>query len=79
MFRLKSQIDVKSADFGANVDAMSAIVADLREKIRLAAAGGSTKAVEKHRDRGRLLARERIDLLKSLLAATETGAAAATV
>ncbi|MEI8298181.1 MAG: carboxyl transferase domain-containing protein [Pseudomonadota bacterium] len=63
MFRLKSQIDVKSADFGANVDAMSAIVADLREKIRLAAAGGSAKAVEKHRDRGRLLARERIDLL----------------
>ena len=63
MFRLQSQIDVKSAEFSANVESMASIVADLREKLRIVAAGGSAKAVEKHRDRGRLLARERIDLL----------------
>ncbi len=63
MIRLTSQIDVKSAEFAANEQAMAAIVGDLRETVRQAAAGGSAKAVEKHRSRGRLLARERIDLL----------------
>jgi len=63
MFRLQSQIDVKSADFAANVTSMEMIISDLKEKLTRIAAGGSTKAVEKHRSRGRLLARERIDLL----------------
>jgi 3-methylcrotonyl-CoA carboxylase beta subunit len=63
MFRLQSQLDVKSADFAANVTSMEAIVSDLREKLTRIAAGGSAKAVDKHRLRGRLLARERIDLL----------------
>ncbi len=63
MIRLVSQIDVKNAEFAANKLAMASIVDDLRAKVQTAAAGGSTKAVEKHRARGRLLARERIDLL----------------
>jgi 3-methylcrotonyl-CoA carboxylase beta subunit len=63
MIRLTSQIDVKSSEFAANKQAMESIVEDLRDKVRQAAAGGSAKAVEKHRSRGRLLARERIDLL----------------
>jgi len=63
MIRLTSQIDVKSDDFAANKAAMESIVSDLRSRVRAAAAGGSPKAVEKHRARGRLLARERIDLL----------------
>ncbi len=63
MIRLTSQIDVKSEEFAANADAMAAIVRDLRSKVVAAAAGGPAKAVERHRARGRLLARERIDLL----------------
>ncbi len=63
MIRLTSQIDVKSAEFEANRASMASIVEDLRTKVGAAAAGGSPKAVEKHRSRGRLLARERIDLL----------------
>lgn len=63
MFRLHSQIDVKSPDFSVNSAAMATIVADLRAQLQRVAAGGSAKAVEKHRARGRLLARERIDLL----------------
>ena len=63
MFRLQSQIDVRSAEFSANVASMEAIVADLREKLQNVAHGGPVRAVEKHRSRGRLLARERIDLL----------------
>ena len=63
MIRLTSQIDVKSAEFAANVAAMTSIVDDLRAKVQAAAAGGPAKAVDRHRARGRLLARERVDLL----------------
>jgi 3-methylcrotonyl-CoA carboxylase beta subunit len=42
---------------------MTELVADLQSKIATVAAGGSARAVDKHRARGRLLARERIDLL----------------
>src|SRR5579871_4285612 len=63
MSRLTSQIDAKSADFAANSAAMASIVSDLRTTLETVAAGGSDRAVAKHRARGRLLARERIDLL----------------
>jgi 3-methylcrotonyl-CoA carboxylase beta subunit len=63
MIRLTSQIDPKSAEFAANSMAMAGIVADLRTTVAAAAAGGSIRAVDKHRARGRLLARERIELL----------------
>ena len=63
MNRLTSQVDLKSSEFAANEAAMGAIVADLRRQLAAVAAGGSAKAVDKHRTRGRLLARERIDLL----------------
>ena len=63
MLRLKSQIDVKSADFAANKSAMESLVADLRQTVGTISAGGTTRAVDKHRSRGRLLARERVDLL----------------
>ncbi len=42
---------------------MESIVGDLKQNLARVAAGGPTKAVEKHRSRGRLLARERVDLL----------------
>jgi 3-methylcrotonyl-CoA carboxylase beta subunit len=63
MTRLPSQVDPRGAEFRANREAMSGLVADLRSRVAAVAAGGSPKAVEKHRSRGRLLARERIDLL----------------
>jgi acetyl-CoA carboxylase carboxyltransferase component len=42
---------------------MDALVAELRERTALVAAGGGEKAVERHRSRGKLTARERIDRL----------------
>src|SRR5512134_2616789 len=42
---------------------MEALVAELRERTALVARGGGEKAVERHRSRGKLTARERIDLL----------------
>ena len=42
---------------------MEGLVAELRERTALIARGGGEKAVERHRSRGKLTARERIDLL----------------
>src|SRR5476649_2793858 len=63
MIRLASQIDPKSTEFAANRAAMASIVENLKSTVATAAAGGSPRTVAKHRERGRLLARERIDLL----------------
>jgi len=43
--------------------AMEALVAELRERTALVARGGGAKALERHRARGKLTARERIDRL----------------
>lgn len=53
----------RAADFQANADKMRALVADLRDKVAKAALGGGDKARAKHAARGKLLPRERIDLL----------------
>src|SRR5881392_3478992 len=42
---------------------MEALVAELRERTALVSRGGGEKALERHRSRGKLTARERIDLL----------------
>ena len=42
---------------------MEALVAELRERTALVSRGGGEKAVERHRSRGKLTARERIDRL----------------
>src|SRR5688572_1198130 len=42
---------------------MERLVADLRERTQTVARGGGEQAVERHRSRGKLTARERIDRL----------------
>jgi acetyl-CoA carboxylase carboxyltransferase component len=54
---------VRDETFERRRAAMEALVAELRERTALVAAGGGEKAVERHRSRGKLTARERIDLL----------------
>ncbi len=49
--------------FEANRARNMALVADLRERLALVREGGGAEAVARHRSRGKLLARERIDLL----------------
>ena len=63
MLRIETRIDVNSAEFAANAVEMTSIVADLRHQTAQIAAGGSAQAAARHRARGRLLVRERIDLL----------------
>lgn len=52
-----------AAASGHDDTAQRALVADLRERLRVAAAGGPERARERHVARGKLLPRERIDVL----------------
>ena len=54
---------VRDETFERRRASMEASVAELRERTALVAAGGGEKAVERHRARGKLTARERIDRL----------------
>jgi 3-methylcrotonyl-CoA carboxylase beta subunit len=60
---IKSKLDTRSEDYRAAASAMSALVADLREKTALVSRGGSEEARQKHLGRGKLLARDRIEQL----------------
>ncbi|HET9497215.1 MAG TPA: carboxyl transferase domain-containing protein, partial [Candidatus Limnocylindria bacterium] len=66
MAALRSVIDPSSEAFTANADAMRALVESLRGRtaqVAQAGAGGDEKAIARHRDRGKLLVRERVDRL----------------
>ncbi|MCF8612071.1 acyl-CoA carboxylase subunit beta [Gordonia sp. HY285] len=60
---LKSRIDTGADEFIANVEAMNAKLADLDVEFRTVLVGGGEKYVERHRKRGKMTARERIELL----------------
>jgi 3-methylcrotonyl-CoA carboxylase beta subunit len=60
---IKSKLNVRSDEFKANAAAMSALVADLREKTIAVSGGGSPETAAKHKARGKLLPRERINAL----------------
>ncbi|WP_158671048.1 carboxyl transferase domain-containing protein [Bradyrhizobium guangdongense] len=60
---LHSSIDPSSSDFARNAEAMRALVADLREKLSQVAGGGGEASRNRHTARGKMLARERVDLL----------------
>ncbi|MBR1086410.1 methylcrotonoyl-CoA carboxylase [Bradyrhizobium manausense] len=60
---LQSSIDPSSQDFSRNADAMRGLVADLREKLAQVAGGGGEASRNRHTSRGKMLARERVDLL----------------
>src|SRR5271165_6285781 len=60
---LHSSIDSDSSDFARNAEAMRALVAELRDKLNLVAGGGGGASRARHVSRGKMLARERVDLL----------------
>lgn len=63
MYRISSNILTGSQDFKTNKEAFIQILDNYRELLHKVQKGGPEKAVKKHRERGKLLARERIDLL----------------
>lgn len=60
---LHSSIDTSSSDFARNSQTMRTLVADLREKLAQVAGGGGEVSRDRHTSRGKMLARERVDLL----------------
>jgi acetyl-CoA carboxylase carboxyltransferase component len=60
---LKSTVDTESPTYRDNHRAMRARLAELATEQAKALAGGGPKYVQRHHDRGKLLARERIELL----------------
>src|SRR5258708_8664865 len=60
---LHSTTDPTSSDFARNADVMRGLVAELRGKLNEVAGGGGKVSRARHTSRGKMLARERVDLL----------------
>jgi 3-methylcrotonyl-CoA carboxylase beta subunit len=60
---MKSRIDLRSETFARNAAGYASLVAQLRERVRWAMAGGGEKLRARHLERGKLPVRDRIDLL----------------
>ncbi|MEC7349436.1 MAG: carboxyl transferase domain-containing protein, partial [Candidatus Thermoplasmatota archaeon] len=63
MSTIKSNHNPSSDESLANLEYNKKLVKDLKNKILEVSRGGKESAVKKHQDRGKLLVRERIDLL----------------
>jgi acetyl-CoA carboxylase carboxyltransferase component len=63
MALLITQLDRRSEDFARNAARMDGLVADLRDRLAAVGNGGGAEATTKHRKRGKLPARERIERL----------------
>jgi 3-methylcrotonyl-CoA carboxylase beta subunit len=60
---LHSQLNPRSAEFAANAAAMQSVVDDLRAHLERVAQGGGEAARAKHTARGKLLPRDRVQML----------------
>ena len=60
---LKSRCDPDDPVYRANAAAYAAVLEDLHAKYEWALAGGGAKMIGRHRDRNKILVRDRIDLL----------------
>ncbi len=60
---LESQIDIQSAEFRKNKSALTEQVQHWRRQVEIALQGGGEESVKKHKARGKLTARERIENL----------------
>ena len=60
---IETKLNSRSAEFQANAAVLRAAVADLGAKLALSAQGGGSAARAKHTARGKLLPRERVQML----------------
>ncbi len=63
MQKLKSNISTASSEFKKKKSAYKKLLKEFRQHLIRAQRGGSEEAIKKHRDRGKLVARDRINLL----------------
>jgi 3-methylcrotonyl-CoA carboxylase beta subunit len=60
---IESKLSVRSDEFKSNVAAMQAVVDDLKARVEKIALGGGEDARKKHTSRGKLLPRDRVQML----------------
>ena len=60
---IESQINIRSEEYRKNYAAMQQQVVELNERLAQASAGGGESGVRKFRERGKLLPRERLEML----------------
>jgi acetyl-CoA carboxylase carboxyltransferase component len=63
VYRIESKISPNSADFKRNREHMLSLIQDFEERLEKAKQGGPPRAHEKHKNRGKLTARERLGKL----------------
>jgi acetyl-CoA carboxylase carboxyltransferase component len=63
MALLTTRVERDAEEFARRRERMEALVAELRERTAQVARGGGERAVERHRSRGKMTARERVDRL----------------
>jgi acetyl-CoA carboxylase carboxyltransferase component len=63
VYRLQSKIDTNSEEFKKNKEEFLTLLNQYKEIHKEVTRGGSSGAIKKHKERGKLLARERIDKL----------------
>ena len=63
MSQIESRLDRTSPEYARNAERMETLVAELRQRLLAVRGGGGAEATAKHRKRGKLTARERIDTL----------------
>lgn len=63
MFRIESKINVNSDEFKKNKEEYHKLISKYREIHRKFTSGGSERAIQKHKERGKLLAHERVEKL----------------
>ncbi len=60
---IETRVDLRGADFQGNLSHHSVEIELLRERLARVATGGRDKHIQRHRERGKWLVRERIDFL----------------
>lgn len=63
MYRLETKINVNSEEFKKNKEEYLKVLSKYKDILKTVKKGGPEKAIKKHKERGKLLARERVDLL----------------
>lgn len=63
MFRMESKVDTQSSEYRQNLEHMNRVVAEYRERLAKVREGGPPKSRELHASRGKLLVRQRLEML----------------
>ncbi len=66
MYRLKTKINAGSPEYAVNLDSYKELIGTFRERTERVSRGGGEESVRKHKERNKLLPRERINLLVDL-------------